>query len=290
MGFGYNPSLVTSGERLDMLQFFAGMKRLTPVNEWCVWDASGYYIINKVPRKKIIKLGDKPKASDLIEVFINEQDRPKRWEIRENCDLRSSYLQKMLVIAEVEGLYIDSREIFRSQDTGFIDAFSESLEFTSWLRQEKPELYSKVTVSNPNPASSYYLPLELAETIYLQETFGITGKFGPKTEEFFDECIMIQQIGREKRYDFAWVPVPPEGIPVPYLGSSARCIRTFNDEASIRDKLKDKEYREYVGSFMGRFWLDGETLEDCVCWMLDLLNEEGLVEKINQPCGPKTRR
>ena len=44
MGFGYNPNLTKSGERLDMLSFFAYMQRLQNigVQEWTIWDASGF--------------------------------------------------------------------------------------------------------------------------------------------------------------------------------------------------------------------------------------------------------
>ncbi|MCS4539508.1 MAG: hypothetical protein HYU03_02310, partial [Thaumarchaeota archaeon] len=65
MGFGYNGDLELSGERLEMLDFFSWMKKLQEkgVQEWIVWDASGYFIVNKLPAKKLIRLGSQPSAS-----------------------------------------------------------------------------------------------------------------------------------------------------------------------------------------------------------------------------------
>ena len=100
MGFGYNGSLEKSGERLDMLDFFSWMKQTQ--REWSIWDASAYYIVNKTSPKKIQKLGDNPSAKNILDVLVNEQERPKRAEIIRNCDLRSLYLKRLIELSNID--------------------------------------------------------------------------------------------------------------------------------------------------------------------------------------------
>ena len=75
MGFGYNPNLERNGERIDMFNFFAWMLKLQEigVSQWFIWDASGFYVVNRIPKKRIDGIG-KPNGKKLLELIINEQD------------------------------------------------------------------------------------------------------------------------------------------------------------------------------------------------------------------------
>ena len=141
MGFGYNGTLVSLGERLEMLDFFSWMKKLQDkgVQEWTIWDASGYFIVNKLPAKKLIGLGSQPSASLILEALVEEQERPKRAEIKENCDLRSQYLQRLIQMTGVKAKYLNSWQVFR-EDSRYAEAVDVALEFVKRLEKDLPDL------------------------------------------------------------------------------------------------------------------------------------------------------
>jgi len=264
MGFGYNPNLTKSGERLDMLSFFAYMQRLQNigVQEWTIWDASGFYIVNRTRDSKIKKLGNKPKGSEILEVLINEQERPKKAEIKQNCDVRAKYLQRLIDITGVNAKYIDSRDAFREEK--FADALDIALECVERISEDNPELVKRVLPPNSNLTSKLYLPLEMAEVLYLQD---VNGKFGPETEEFFDKCIMEMQNMRDTPYTALWCPKGPRK---PAYLDDKKVIWTVTSDDWVAELLKDPEYRDYVQQYLQDFQND-ESLEDCAIRMRDLI-------------------
>ncbi|MBI2581000.1 hypothetical protein HYV85_04300, partial [Candidatus Woesearchaeota archaeon] len=191
MGFGYNTDLGLFGERIDILNFFSWMKRLQErfSSDWIVYDASGYYIVNRTPQKRIASLGDNPSAGQILDVLVTEQDSPKRDGMIEICELRSAYLKRASNIAGIPFQYIDSRKVFR-EERDYETALGMSLEFVQRLNKDNPDLVSRVTPAKPTPANILYLPLEIAEAFFLRTKFGVNGKFGPKTEEPFDSAIL----------------------------------------------------------------------------------------------------
>ena len=260
MGFGYNPDLYILGERLDILNFFSWMRRLQDKFsiKWTIWDASGYQIVNVTPKKKIKKLGNKPTAEQILEVLINEQDRPKRMGIKRNCDLRSQYLQRAIDITEIIAGYIDSRKVFR-EDKEYKDALDKSLEFVERLQKDNPKLVAKILPPNPNPASKLYLPLEIAEALYLKKKLGVGGKFGPKTEEFFDKAIL--ELTREKGISYQAIRCPFGPRRPGYL-TDDNVIWTEYPDASVLNILQDyPKYRNFVGQYLEPFRQNGETIE-----------------------------
>ena len=83
MGFGYNPNLDKFGERLDLLNFFAWFKRLQSNSSvyWYIYDASSYFIVNRISPNKIAALGERPSGESILNVLLEEQKRPKRQDI-----------------------------------------------------------------------------------------------------------------------------------------------------------------------------------------------------------------
>ena len=273
MGFGYNPDLSSLGERLDILNFYAWMKRfqdeLSP--DWIIYDASGYTIVNRIPKKKITKLGDKPSAEQVLDVIVSEQDEPKRQEIMRNCELRSQYLQKLIGITGIRASYIDSREVFR-EESEYQVALDISLEFVERLKTDNPNIVEKTIPLNSNPASRLYLPLEIAEALYLQNKFGVGGKFGPKTEEFFDLAILGVTTEEEIPYQTIRCPYGPRR---PGYLSDKNVIWTQSLDSFILEVLdSDREYRNFVGQYLEPFRKNGESLEENVMRIRDKIKLE----------------
>ncbi len=261
MGFGYNPDLASFGERLDILNFFSWMKRLQDEfsSEWFVYDASGYYIVNRTPKKKIKKLGDKPTAGQILDVLVSEQDRPKRQDIMRNCELRSQYLQRAIELTGISANYVDSSQVFR-EDGEYRVALDESLEFVEKLKKDNSELVARILPANPNPASKLYLPLEIAEALYLESRFGVGGKFGPKTEEFFDAAILDLTRERGTPYQSIRCLFGPRK---PGYLSDRDVIWTNSPDYFVSEILQyDRKYREFVKQYLEPFRQNNEPIEE----------------------------
>lgn len=260
MGFGYNPDLAGSGERLDILEFYTWMKNLQDEfsTGWYIFDASGYQIVNRTPKKKIEKLGDRPGAEQVLDVLVTEQDRPKRSEIMRNCDLRSRYLRKAIDLSGINAEYIDSREVFR-EDSRYRDSLDESLDFVRKLERDAPDLVENIMPGGSNPASALYLPLEIAEALYLEKSSDVTGKFGPETEKYFDKAIMALAGERGSAYQTLRCPSGPRK---PGYLSERDVIWTSSPEYVVSDLLgSDKDYKEFVSEYLEPFRREGESIE-----------------------------
>ncbi len=263
MGFGYNPNLVREGERLDLLDFFAWMKRVQKAtgSEWTIWDASGYYIVNRTPAEKIRKLGGRPTGKQILEVLAEEQERPKRREIAEACDRRSLYLQRALEISGVQGQYLDSRRIFR-EDERYAEAVDVALEFVERLSREEPELVKKIQPLNANPVSQLYLPLEIAEAFYLKYSYGIGGKFGPASEEGFDTAIL--QLLEEWQEPYLAVRCPLDYRKAGYLTDENVITTSMSPKEITLLLAKDRRYGSFVEEYLAEFRKEGESLLEVI--------------------------
>ena len=270
MGFGYNGTLVSLGERLEMLDFFSWMKKLQDkgVQEWTIWDASGYFIVNKLPAKKLIGLGSQPSASLILEALVEEQERPKRAEIKENCDLRSQYLQRLIQMTGVKAKYLNSWQVFR-EDSRYAEAVDVALEFVKRLEKDLPDLVEKIQPNNDNPASRLYLPLEIAEAFYLNYNFGIEGKYGPKTEQYFDEAIV--KLAKEWRISYATIRSPLGPRKPGYLRDENVLVTGMSDREVKSLLNSDQEYRSWIDAITAIFRQDTETVTDGAMRMLRLL-------------------
>jgi len=266
MGFGYNPDLVYFGERLDILNFFTWMKLIQDEfsSDWIVYDASGYAIVNRTPKKKITKLGDNPRAEQILDALISEQGRPKRQEIMRNCELRSQYLKRLIEITGINANYVDSRDVFR-EDNIYIAALDISLEYVKRLQRDKPDLVEIILPPNSNPASKLYLPLEIAEALYLESKYRVGGKFGPKTEEFFDQTILGVTEEQGISYQSLKCPFGPRK---PGYLSDRNVIWTVSSDYFVRDILdSDKDYRNFVKQYLEPFKKNRELVEECALRM-----------------------
>ena len=278
MGFGYNPNLVDYGERLDILNFFSWMKKLQNQfsYDFFIYDASGYYIVNRTPEKKIKELGKNPKSEQILNVLLNEQKRPKRKEIMRNCDLRSKYLKKAIEITQISAKYIDSRTVFEDKD--YMKALDESLEFVEKLEIENPGLISKIFPKNYNLASKLYLPLEIAEALYLQEKFQVNTKFGPKSEKFFDEAIF--GLTKEKNIPYQSIRCPYGPRKPGYL-SDKDVIWTTSSDYFISEILQsDGSYKEFVQQYILSFTKNNEQLDQAVIRIKQKLKLEEVIENV----------
>ncbi len=273
MGFGYNPDLVNFGERLDILSFFSWMKRLQESLglEWTIFDASGYAIVNRTPSKKIVALGENPTAEQILDVLVSEQEQPKRAEIMENCELRSQYLKRLVDITKIRGEYVDSRRVFRESGQ-YTVALDYALELVSKLKAEAPELVGRIQPANAKLSNQLYLPLEIAEAIYLWNTKKVNGKFGPTTEKDFDEAILkaFEEKGDPyQTFRCSYGPRRPG-----YLGDR-NVLWTSSPDKFVDSVLSvDQKYRNFVTGYLQPFLLENETLESCVIRMRNQLKLE----------------
>lgn len=274
MGFGYNPDLQEYGERLDMLNFFSWMKNLQRKNgfECIIWDASGYWIVNKTPKKKIEKFKGQLSAKNILEVLIEEQESPKRSEIKLNCDLRSLYLRRLIGISKLKATYIDSRAIFRD-DPLYAEALDLSFDFVERLKIDNPILINKIIPPSDNPSRELYLPLEIAEALYLRCNINVGAKFGPLTEEYFDACIL--RLFEELRTPYLALRCSIGPRSPGYL-SGQDVVRTSSSDLDISRLLRNDEmYKSFVEQYLNPFREPEESLLDCTMRMRNSLKLGG---------------
>ena len=262
MGFGYNGTLSEKGERIDILGFFSRMKLLEwKIKDWVIWDASAFYIVNRTPAKRIQDLRS---GTRILEALITEQDNKKRSEIKRNCDLRSLYLKKLIEISGIRAQYFDSRHVFR-EDKRFAECFDVSLDYFARLRRDCPDFVLRIMPNNGNPASQLYFPLEIAESIYLAEFFGVKGKFGPISERFFDDCILdVQSIMGNSYATLKDSSCPESSGGKPAYLANDNVITTRTDLDEIKLILADPEFRRYFVASVGYFVKQGESLEEVI--------------------------
>lgn len=231
------------------------------MTEWVIWDASSFYIVNRLSPGKVASLGEAPPTGSILELLLSELESPKRADVRENLAARETYLRCLMELAGLKGQYLGSRAAFR--DSRYAESLDEALALSSIISKEETEIYRKLLPVNANPANALYLPLELAEAAYLQDAYGVEGKFGPKSEQFFDVAINLFQDLRDAQYVTIRSPNPPEGIATPYLNDGIGCsVVTTDNAAAIRQKLKNPAYRTYVEQFLPAFAKAGECLEE----------------------------
>lgn len=273
MGFGYNPDLIRFGERLDILNFFSWMRIFQDSfgSDLTIFDASGYTIVNRTPEKKIKALGEYPTAEQILDALVSEQDRPKKAEIIQNCELRSRYLRRLIEISGIKADHVDSRQVFR-ESKDYKQALDVALDFVKRLELDKPDIVDKIQPQNPNPASKLYLPLEVAEAIYLLEVGRVSGKFGPTTEEYFDQAILQILEERAKPYETLRCSFGPRKTG--YL-SDRNVIWTQSPDSFVSGILAtDSEYRNFVAQYLEPFRERGEQVESCAMKMRDKLKLE----------------
>lgn len=275
MGFGYNGTLWSddpqwqlwpSSERFDLLQYFAYMRAFKKRGvSWVIWDASGFKIVNSLPEKRYTGLGENPTPEDILDALISEQDRPKRRAIMNNCDERNKALNRFSSVAGVDALVIDSRRVFR-EDKRYVYALENALRYVKELSVDAPELIQNIFPKNGNSGSRFYLPLEIAEVLYLQDFFGIKGKFGPTTEEYFDRCILGIQNDRRVGYTALQCPTGP--VRPGYLDDrSPGVLRLSNRDqywwCVLGDDPMVPAYKAFVASYLEPFRQDEEAMFDC---------------------------
>ena len=268
MGFGYNRFLAERGERLDMLDYFSWMKRIQQLTgaEWFIWDASGYWIVNKTPKKR---LPTTINGKQLLEILVDEQNQPERSDIRQNCDQRAQYLQRLIQASGITARYLDSRMVFR-QDESYVNALDGALEYVDRLTKECPELVARISPPADNPFRGFYLPLETAEALYLLATQLVQGKFGPESERDFDAVILGATECMRVPYLSVRSPLPPTGKPG-YLADDGSSITTKDAEGVVEEKLANQPYAAYVRQYLAPFRQPDEPLIGCAVRMQNLL-------------------
>lgn len=293
MGFGYNPQLVTFGERLDMLDFFSWMKRLQEggvVNQWIIWDAAGYAIVNKIKdtasRSFKTLVGD-ASAATILDCLCEEQngkypfrsvfDSREKILFQQNCQLRSDYLKRFIAVSSVNAEYYDSRKVF-SSDPRFRDALEESLAFVRYLEAKNDPILEKVIPQSSSSVGRIYLPLEIAEALYLTEIKNVYGKFGPSTEEYFDTCILNCFEQEEKAYTALRCPLAPNEKRPAYLKTDDPFPLTTQGTTkakTIKKRLsQDPVYQQFVNNYLQIFKSDNETAIETIQRLRRSLLEE----------------
>ncbi len=278
MGFGYNPQLYCTGERLEMLDYFSWFDKFLKlgVEEILIWDASCYSIVNKIDqfrsRETFSILNNNPSAKEVLECIIKEQEKnpdligpqTEIGKYRTNCQLREQYFRKFIEVLNIDVDYLNSWDVFR-KDSKFTEALEKSLEFVKILEKEKPDLIRKINFNKKtNSATRLYLPLEIAESIYLRENRNIKTKFGPVSEKYFD--IAIEEMFEELDLGYSTIRgrlTPGTDRPA-YLGSKdSRVLGSKSTFRTIKRTLKfNPQLEEYLSSicepFKGKYD-DGRT-------------------------------
>lgn len=259
MGFGYNPDLYRYGERIDMLYYFAWMLKLQKELDiqWTIYDASGYAIVNQARDKNILKANGEPKT--IINTIINEGNRPCKEYFRRNCDLRSNYLKRLIKISKLEANYIDSRVIFR-EDGDYVEAFSIAYNFVE-KNKDSSRFVKEVNKRSNNLSKKLYLPLEIAEAIYLYNKESIDIKFGPETEKYFDEGILGIMKQDSINYSSLLCPLGPRKPG--YLSDENVLWSKMRIDLIVQTLSEDDNYKEFVSSYMSIF-RKGVPLEETV--------------------------
>ncbi|HLD06365.1 MAG TPA: hypothetical protein VJC16_02415 [Candidatus Nanoarchaeia archaeon] len=262
MGFGYNPDLGRCGERLDVLDYF----RWFAIAGWnpVLLDASAYYIVNRMSPKKV---PEGCSAERLIGIIMDELG--KKPEIAENSLIRREYLAAMGGCLGIQGRIVDAREMMVSHR--YIRALEEMLEF---MKVADEGTVGKLLPKDANRASRLYIPLELAEAQYfLQE--GIAAKFGPRTEEFFDDLI-VEALRKKTVYTTVWCPSPPEGIPTGYLRGTSGCITFSDSPEQVIAKLRDEPYRSWMAGVIRPFAGPEARVEEAVIAIMERINAQNI--------------
>jgi hypothetical protein len=266
IGIGYNKQLSSLGERLDMLDFFVWMKVFQDqglVNDWVIWDAAAYAIVNEVSSITAAKLGADPSGSDIVDFVLEEQDSSRyrcyeynvRTDFKQNCEFRAQYLQKMIDLTGVNAQYFSCNDVFRNDKDNFVTALNQALQFVKILEAKDPNLIARINCSeNTNQAKKTYLPLEIAEAIFFSETQGVSGKFGPITEKDFDECILRLMKEKNVGYTSLRCPLPPGQVKPAYLRNrDTRLLSTGGPQNRdlLRSKVIRRTLRKFTGSYRG---------------------------------------
>lgn len=320
MGFGYNPMLREQGERLDMLEYVAWMKRLLDagVNFVTFWDASAYQMVNVLPKGRFC--GNPASAPDaaagFLETLAEELQRPKRAEIAENCALRNKYLWNLRSLTGLSptrsGSVRSVTDLFRGikdgEDGGkdlvqraeqnnfarYATLFCQAAEYVERMQTDEPWLLSQVfppallkKIKEENPAAQFYLPMEMAEAMYLQNnTPGIlSGKYGPQSEQPFDNFILGIQQERFQPYAALRSPLGPrkpgylKDNDVLWTSSSnddiAKLIRRNSincEEGELSDV--NREYGNFVRDYLRVLAEPNEPLVDCAIRLRDAMRIE----------------
>ncbi|MCM2325533.1 MAG: hypothetical protein NDI94_03660 [Candidatus Woesearchaeota archaeon] len=250
IGIGFNPALDMLGERLDILNYFAAMKKLSDIGmELYVWDASSYMILNRASPKKF-KLDD-PAA--IVDSFLDALE--KKEEIKKTCDLRRSYLAKAIDFCGIDINYMDSRDNIWQPD--YMGALSESLDYFAVLDKET---LASVTPNDANPVKSLYAPMEVAEALFLTR-YRIDAKLGGEKEKPYDDIILGLADLQERQYTAIRCSDGPRKAG--YL-SDTNVITTRTRQDEISRLLRDNEYGSFVREYIAPFMLEGEPLEESI--------------------------
>lgn len=303
MGFGYNPLLREKGERLDMLEYVAWMKKLrldAGVNFVTFWDASTYQVVNVLPKKRFCENpASSPSAATIfLETLAEELSLPKRVEIAENCALRNKYLWKLCSLrgSSRTGTVRSAADIFAvgknltagktvewykfAAISGYATLLCEAAQYVDRLRTKNPELLAQIFPKNDNPAAQMYLPMEIAEALYLQNnTPGvISGKYGPQSEKSFDDCILGMQ--EEQFQPYAALRSTASPRRPGYLREDA-VLWTSSSNDIISDVVNKKsgsgygdDYSDFVRGYLSVLAEPGEPLVDCAIRLRDTMRIE----------------
>ena len=302
MGIGYNALLREKGERLDMLEYVAWMKRLLDscVSFVSFWDASMYQIANVLPKKRFCNSASSPGvAGNFLETLAEELQQPKRVEIAENCALRNKYLwnlRSLLGLPSRSGTVRSAAEFFGPERderrwARYATLLCEAAQYVERLREKNPKALEEFSSAfrNENPAAQMYLPMEIAEALYLQNnTPGIiSGKYGPQSERPFDDCILGLQEERFQPYAAMRSPLnsparpgylkPIGDWPENVLWTSSSNDRIASVVKGTRTKFYEDvecEYSDFVRGYLRVLAEPDEKLVDCAIRLRDAMRIE----------------
>lgn len=202
-GVSYNPLLLDSGERLDMLDFFSWGKKVQEVEpnfRFLVLDATLYWVVNAVGKMPVEKYC-KDAARIAVERFKAELEENKvAKQILEASELRNRYLLAMASLFPNGSCQVVSAKDLWYGNDAYLNALQEAVDFVVASRLEGADFkfakYAQYSRYNQE-YQKWYTPLVLGEAKYLYDAYGISAKLGPTSETAFDSLIR-KMIGKEE--------------------------------------------------------------------------------------------
>ncbi len=214
-GVSYNPEILRTGERYDILDFFAWARRVQeyePSFTFYVLDASKYWIVNamgRMPVEQYSRDASKIAVRRLVKEF---ETNMKSGEIRESAELRNRYLRAMakllpvrsLGMVDAGGSKVLSAEDLWKDNPEYLESLQRAIDFLAAERKEGAQLRFGRFANYRRYGQEYqkwYSAMVLAEADYLARSFGVMAKLGPTSEVAFDRLIR-DMLGR--KYNIFW--------------------------------------------------------------------------------------
>jgi len=246
-GVSYSPYVTNLGENLNLLDFFAYLKKSG--FRGIILNASPYAVVNYEGRSPALVYSSKSAkeaAENLLSWFLSSS------EVMESSRIRGKYLEAIassLFPQKTRPLVINADEMWESMR--YRESLQEAIECCCAPVNEGGKLIVKKYANYNRYDSDYqrwYSILVLAEVFYLRDVFGVNLKLGPTTESNFDSLIKKSMNNRGSQFGFIWYDRSVEKEVPPNMR-----IAFSDSDKEIKRKLKNKTVAGWTNSLVSPF-------------------------------------